>query len=127
MLLQRLQSAGLTCVGIPQRFTDLTDPMNQVEILLKGKAPEGPEEAMLVQGRMTHEANPVASWCFGNTSIAKNGSGLIKYVKETKGKSVIKTKRIDLTAAWICAVARARFYKGSIDLSAAILDPDWSM
>jgi phage terminase large subunit-like protein len=76
---------------------------------------------------MTHENNPVARWCFGNTSIAKNGQGFIKFVKEHKGKSVVRTKRIDLTAAWINAMARARFYKGNVDLSAVILDKDWGM
>jgi phage terminase large subunit-like protein len=39
-----------------------------------------------------------------------NGNSQKKYVKEHKGKKVIRTKRIDLTAAWVCAMARARFY-----------------
>jgi phage terminase large subunit-like protein len=76
---------------------------------------------------MTHENNKVARWCFGNTSIAKNGQGFIKYVKEHKGKSVVRTKRIDTTAAWITAMARARYYASAIDLSAMILDPNWGM
>jgi phage terminase large subunit-like protein len=127
MLLQRLAQAGLTTVGVPQLFKDLTDPMNQVEVLLKGKAPEEGESLALLRGRMTHEANPVARWAFGNTSIAKNGSGLIKYVKEHKGKAVIRTKRIDPVAAWVSGMARARFYKSDLDLSAAILSEDWGM
>ncbi len=142
MLLQELEQAGIACVDVPQTFMSLTDPLNQTEILLKGKpaveldAPADPnapaEEIKLVSGslltgRMTHENNPVARWCFGNTSIAKNGQGFIKFVKEHKGKSVVRTKRIDLTAAWINAMARARFYKGSIDLSAKILSDDWGM
>jgi phage terminase large subunit-like protein len=101
--------------------------MNQVEVLLKGKAPEEGESLALLRGRMTHEANPVARWAFGNTSIAKNGSGLIKYVKEHKGKAVIRTKRIDPVAAWVSGMARARFYKSDLDLSAAILSEDWGM
>lgn len=149
MLLQRLEKAGITCVDVPQTFMSLTDPLNQTEVLLKGKKAimleeepgeqpgaetEGQpgEEVKLVQGemltgRMTHEDSPVARWCFGNTSIAKNGQGFIKFVKEHKGKSVDRTKRIDLTAAWINAMARARFYTGNLDLSAAILDDDWGM
>jgi len=114
MLLQRLQKAGMNVVTVPQTFVNLTDPMNQTEVLLKEK-------------KLTHEANPVARWAFGNTSIAKNGSGLIKFVKETRGRSVVRTKRIDPTAAWITAMARARFYNGTIDLSAQILDPEWGM
>ena len=98
MLTQELEKERLTCVDIPQHYSDLTDPMQMIEVLL-GK------------GQMTHEASPVARWCFGNTSISKNGNGQIKYVKEHKGKSLDRTKRIDLTAAWVIAMARAKFYK----------------
>lgn len=145
MLLQRLEKANLVCVDVPQTYASLTDPMNQIEILLKGQTgweePE-PEEtpegeatdiipsvptAHLLKGRMTHEENPAARWCFGNTSIAKNGQGYIKFVKEHKGKSVDRTKRIDLTAAWVNAMARARYYKGSVNISAEILNDDWGM
>ncbi len=142
MLLQRLEKAGITCVDIPQTFASLTDPMNQLEILLKGKKPIEPEpgedeekpekEIKMITGkpltgRLTHENNPVARWCFGNTSVAKNGQGYIKFVKEHKGQSVSRTKRIDLTAALVDAMARARFYTGSVDLSAEILSPEWGM
>lgn len=96
MLVQELQQAGLNVVTVPQTFVNLTDPMNQTEILLKEK-------------KLTHTSSPLARWCFGNTSIAKNGAGLIKYVKETKGQSVVRTKRIDLVSAWITAMCRARF------------------
>jgi len=114
MLLQELTQAGLNVVTVPQTFVNLTDPMNQAEVLLKEK-------------KLSHENNPVARWAFGNTSIATNGGGLIKYVKEHKGKSVVRTKRIDPISAWITAMCRARFYKGSLNLSAAIMDPDWSL
>lgn len=130
MLLQVLQKEGLVCVDVPQTFQQLTDPLNQTEILLKGK-PLGPEDkavnGVLLTGQMTHENSPVARWCFGNTSIAKNGQGFIKYVKEHRGRSVVRTKRIDTTAAWITAMARARFYQGSMDISAKILNGDWGM
>jgi len=68
-------------------------------------------ETMLKSGDMSHEVNPCAAWCFGNTSIAKNGQGYIKFVKQTKGAGVIRTKRIDLTAAWVIAMARAKTYE----------------
>lgn len=112
MLLQRLEAAGLACVDVPQTYMSMTDPLNLTEVLLK-------------EGKFTHEANPVARWCFSNASIAKNGNGQIKLVKEHKGKSVVRTKRIDLVAAWADAMARARFYKGSVDLSAQIMSDDW--
>ena len=114
MLVQELEQEGMTCVDVPQTFVSLTGPMNLVETLLK-------------TGKMTHENNQVARWCFGNTSIAKNGNEQIKFVKEHKGKSVVRTKRIDTTAAWIDAMARAQFYKGNIDLSAQILSDEWGM
>jgi phage terminase large subunit-like protein len=130
MLLQVLEQEGLLCVDIPQTFVSLTDPLNQTEILLKGKPPTEDMKALsgnLLTGRMTHENNLVARWCFGNTSIAMNGQGFKKYVKEHKGKSVVRTKRIDTTAAWITGMARARLYKGTVDLSAKIMDPNWGM
>jgi len=114
MLLHELMKAKLNVVTVPQTFVNLTDPMNQTETLLKN-------------GRMTHTSSPVARWCFGNTAIAKNGSGLIKYVKESKGKSVVRTKRIDLTAAWITGMCRARMYTGKVDMNAQILNGDWGM
>ncbi len=114
MLVQRLEQAGLTCVDIPQTFMSLTNPLNETERLLREK-------------KISHENNPAARWTFGNASIAKNGNGQIKLVKEHKGKSVVRTKRIDPVAAWIDAMARAVFYTGKIDLSAQILSPDWGM
>lgn len=100
MLLQRLQAAGLTCVAVPQTFAVLTDPMNQLEVLLK-------------ETKLSHEPSPVARWCFGNLAIAQNGQGFIKYVKESKGKTVLRTKRIDLMAALIIALARAKAFATS--------------
>lgn len=114
MLIQRLEQKGIVCADIPQNYATLTGPMNQIEMLLK-------------QHKLTHEPHPVAKWCFGNTAIAKNGNGQIKYVKEHRGKSVVRTKRIDLTAAWVIAQARAQFYQGTVDLSAAILSEEWGM
>lgn len=100
MLWQRLEQDRLTCVDIPQQYQVLTDPMNQIELFLRNK-------------QLTHENHPVARWCFGNTSIVKNGNAQIKYVKERKGKNLDRSKRIDLTVAWVCAMARARFYATS--------------
>lgn len=97
MLWQRLEQDNLICVDIPQQYSVLTDPLNLIETLLKKK-------------QLTHEPNPVARWCFGNSSIAKNGNAQIKLVKERKGKNLDRTKRIDLTIAWVCAMARAKFY-----------------
>jgi len=112
MLLQRLDQDGMTIVDVPQTYMSLTDPMNTIEVQLRN-------------GVVSHEPHPVARWCFGNTSIAKNGNAQIKYVKERKGKSYDRTKRIDLTTAWVCAMARARFH--GIDNLSAIMSDDWGM
>lgn len=96
-LLQRIEAAGVKYADIPQRVSELTDPMNYVEMLLR-------------DGQVEHDGNPLVRWAFGNTSIFQNGSGQKKYVKETRGKSVAQTKRIDPIAALICGIARAKFH-----------------
>lgn len=114
MLIQELEKENLTCVDIPQTFLSMTNPLNETERLLREK-------------KLTHEASTIARWCFGNASIAKNGNGQIKLVKEHKGKSVVRTRRIDLVSAWADAMARAVNYKGSVDISAQVLNDDWGM
>lgn len=112
MLWQRLEKDNLTCVDIPQHYSTLTDPINEVEVLLKGKRKVRDEEGNVIElPKLTHEAHPVARWCFGNSSIIKNGNAQKKLVKEHKGRGLDRTKRIDLTIAWVCAMARAKFYK----------------
>jgi len=113
MLIQRLQQEYMiNVVEGRQTYQDLTDPMNYLELLLRS-------------GRIKHEPNPVARWCFGNTSISKNGNAQIKYVKERKGRNLDRTKRIDLTVAWVLSMQRARFYQtNNLD---AILSDDWGM
>ena len=111
MLWQRLEQDHLTCVDIPQQYTTLTDPIDQTEVLLKSRNKIDLEDGTILEEPvLTHEAHPVARWCFGNTSIVKNGNAQKKFVKQHRGKSLDRTKRIDLTIAWVCAMARARFY-----------------
>ncbi len=114
MLLQELEKEHITCVDVPQTFAVMTAPINLIETLLK-------------KGELTHENNPVARWTFGNASIAKNGNEQIKFVKEHKGRSVVRTKRIDPIVALANAMARAQYYNGKVDLSAVILSDDWGM
>jgi phage terminase large subunit-like protein len=114
-LWQHMEKEKLTCVDIPQHYATLTDPINEVEVLLKKKRKIIDEEGNMVEElpALTHEAHPVARWCFGNASIIKNGNDQKKLVKEHKGKGLDRTKRIDLTIAWVCAMARAKFYKST--------------
>jgi phage terminase large subunit-like protein len=97
MLLQRLMAAGLECADIQQSYNVLTDPMNIVETLLRER-------------KATHDGNPLVRWAFGNTSIHKNGNAQIKYVKEHRGHSIVRSKRIDPIAALVCGMARAKLY-----------------
>jgi phage terminase large subunit-like protein len=145
MLLQRLEQADLLCVDVPQTFKTMTAPMNLIEVLLKKAAKQQIDDLEklksqiaqalglpglndnLLLGGLTHENNLVARWCFGNASIAKNGNEEIKLVKEHKGRSVDRTKRIDLITSLVNAMARAQFYQPKVDLSAAILSDDWGM
>lgn len=114
MLIQRLEQAGMTVVDVPQTYMGLNDAMDTIQVKLES-------------GEMTHESNLTARWCFGNTSVAVNGSALKKYVKQTRGKGTIRTKRIDTTAAWVIAMARARFHKPTVDLSAKFKSADYGM
>jgi phage terminase large subunit-like protein len=98
MLLQRLTQTGIACVDVPQRVAELTDPMNEIEIQLRSK-------------KVTHENNPLVRWAFGNTSIFVNGNHQKKYVKQHHGKTELRAKRIDPIAAWVCGMARAKFYE----------------
>jgi phage terminase large subunit-like protein len=98
MLLQRMDQAGHPFEDIPQSYSELTDPMNQIEIFLR-------------KGIMSHEKHPVARWCFGNTSVSTNGNQQKKYVKERHGRNLVRTKRIDITAAWVISMARAKFHE----------------
>jgi phage terminase large subunit-like protein len=84
-------------------------------------------ETLMRSGQLTHEHNPLLRWTFGNASIATNGSGLKKLVKETKGKSVIRTKRIDPVMALVLAMCRARFYNQADNLEERILSEGWGM
>jgi len=104
-LLQRLEEQGVKGVPVPQNYATLTEPMSLMEVLLK-------------KGEMEHEDHPVARWCFGNASIHTNGNGQYKYVKESRGGTTIRTKRIDIVAAWVHGMARAKFY----DSAASVYD-----
>ena len=114
MLWQRLEADHLTCVDIPQQYATLTDSINQVEVLLKERNKfELDDGTIIEEPALTHESHPVARWCFGNTSVVKNGNAQIKFVKQHKGRGLDRTKRIDLSIAWVCAMVRARFYESS--------------
>lgn len=114
MLMQALQKELLTIAPVKQTFEHMTDPINTFETLFRS-------------GEISHERNDLARWTFGNASIAMNGSELKKLVKETRGRGVTRTKRIDPMVAMVLAMQRARFYEGSVDVNQQILAEGWGM
>jgi phage terminase large subunit-like protein len=100
MLMQRLAKKDLVIVDIPQTFLNMTTPIDALEKLFR-------------DGEISHLNDLVARWTFGNASIAKNGNGNMKFVKEHKGKSVVRTKRIDPIVALANAMSRALNYSNS--------------
>ncbi len=114
MLMQAQMDAGINVVQQPSTFAIMTDPINEVERLMRN-------------GELTHDKDPLLQWCFGNASIASNGSGLRKLVKETRGKQVIRTKRIDPVMALVLAMARARFFVSQKDINEQIKAEGWGM
>lgn len=128
MLIQHLQKERPVdwVVETPQTYGQMTAPINNVEVLLRKRRAVVDETGLESQAPMlTHEAHPVARWAFGNASIAMNGNEQKKLVKERRGKSLLRTKRIDPIIALVNAMARVQSYN-PVDIS-AIMSDDWGM
>ncbi|HHY28446.1 MAG TPA: terminase large subunit [Desulfitobacterium dehalogenans] len=92
MLTQRLMKTGVDVVEIPQLMKHMSPAMKTIEYLMK-------------KGKMTHESNPVARWCWGNVVVATDGNENIKPMKN------LSRERIDLTVALINAMATAMLFE----------------
>lgn len=92
MLTQRLMREGVEAVEIAQNMAQMSPAMKTLERFMKSRM-------------FTHEANPVARWCWGNVVVAVDGN---ENIKPMKNKSV---DRIDLTVALINAMATAMLYE----------------
>lgn len=93
MLTQQLEKTGMQIIDVTQNMANMSPGMKELEILLK-------------TGKMTHEDNKLARWCFGNVNIAVDGN---ENIKPMKNKS---RDRIDVIVALINAMAIAvRFEK----------------
>ncbi|RJE88618.1 terminase large subunit [Paenibacillus sp. 1011MAR3C5] len=97
MLTQRLMREGVNAIEIAQNMAQMSPAMKTIERLMKS-------------GHMTHEVNPVARWCWGNTIVAVDGN---ENIKPMKNRSI---ERIDLTVALINAMATAMIYE-NVDVS----------
>lgn len=82
----RLEEAGIQVIAIPQSMTGMSPAMKELEQLIR-------------KHEMLHVHNTCARWCFGNVRCAVDGN---ENIKPMKNRSI---GRIDITVAWIIAVA----------------------
>lgn len=82
----RLMERGITVVEIPQDMRNMSPAMKELERMLRAH-------------EMLHEHNTAARFCFGNVRCAVDGN---ENIKPMKNRSI---GRIDMTVAWIIAVA----------------------
>lgn len=92
-LTQRLMAAGLEVIEIPQDMRHLSPAMKEMERLIRAH-------------EMRHVHNTCARWNFGNVRCAVDGN---ENMKPMKNRSV---GRIDITVAWIIAMAVAQVKRG---------------
>lgn len=108
-LTQRLTERGLNVVEIPQTMPSLSPAMKELERLIRSH-------------QMLHVHNTCARWCFGNVRCAVDGN---ENIKPMKNRSI---GRIDITVAWIIAMAVALVAANQKpDLAAAMDRPEFSL
>ncbi|AXF20535.1 terminase [Burkholderia pyrrocinia] len=89
-LSHQLADEGLTPVTIVQNYTNMSDPMKELE-------------AAITSGRFHHDGNPIMTWCISNV-IGKNLPGNDDVVRPIKQGN---DNKIDGAVALIMAVGRA--------------------
>lgn len=108
-LTPRLMERGVNVVEIPQDMRNLSPAMKEAERLIRAH-------------QMLHEHNTAARWCFGNVRCAVDGNENIKPMKNRS------TGRIDMTVAWIIAMAVALLAAARPpDLAQALRRPGFSL
>jgi phage terminase large subunit-like protein len=101
-LTQRLMALGLEVVEIPQTMMGMSPAMKELERLIRAH-------------QMLHVHNTAGRWCFGNVRCAVDGN---ENQKPMKNRSI---GRIDITVAWIIAMATAMIKENAKDkLNAAL-------
>ena len=108
-LTQRLMERGLEVIEIPQTMLSMSPAMKELERLLRAR-------------EMRHVHNTCARWCFGNVRCAVDGN---ENMKPMKNRSI---GRIDITVAWIIAMAVAlvKMPTGP-DINEHVLSEDWGI
>jgi phage terminase large subunit-like protein len=89
-LSHELDDEGLTPVTITQNYTNMSDPMKELE-------------AAIMSGRFHHDGNPIMTWCIGNV-VAKYLPGNDDVMRPTKQGN---DNKIDGAVALIMAIGRA--------------------
>lgn len=89
-LSHQMDDEGLNPVIIQQNFTNMSDPMKEIE-------------AAIMSGRFHHDGNPIMTWCMSNV-VAKYLTGNDDVVRPTKQEA---DNKIDGAVANIMAVGRA--------------------
>ncbi len=107
-LTPQLQDAGVRVISISQTMVGMSPAMKEIERLLRGR-------------EMLHVHNTCARWCFGNVRCAVDGN---ENTKPMKDRSV---GRIDITVAWVIAVAAWLAYRAQHPFDTSKLEEDWSL
>ena len=107
-LTPQLQDAGVRVISISQTMVGMSPAMKEIERLLRGR-------------EMLHVHNTCARWCFGNVRCAVDGN---ENTKPMKDRSV---GRIDITVAWVIAVAAWLAYRSQHPFDTSKLEEDWSL
>ncbi|MDX7986691.1 terminase large subunit [Xenorhabdus sp. 12] len=104
-LSHELADEGINPIIITQNFTNMSDPMKELE-------------AAIQSGRFHHDGHPILSWCMGNV-VGKTMGGNDDIVRPVKEQ---KDSKIDGAVALIMAMGRAILHEEPDFLSH--LDPD---
>ena len=108
-LSQRLMQGGIEVLEISQAMLGMSPATKKLEVLIRAH-------------QMLHEHNTCARWNFGNVRCAVDGN---ENMKPMKNRS---TGRIDITVAWIIAMATAMVKEtAKPDLAAAMERPGFSL
>lgn len=104
-LSHQLDDEGLTPIIVTQNYTNLSDPMKELE-------------AAIVSGRFHHDGNPLLTWCIGNV-VAKYLPGNDDVMRPIKEHA---DSKIDGAIALIMAIGRAMSDNGGEYIGGGFVD-----
>lgn len=98
----------IACIDIPQGMLHMSPPTKDLERLIRSR-------------KMLHVHNTCARWCFGNARC---------YVDANENMKLMKNRsmgRIDITVAWVIALATATIMAAQETFDKTTLGEDWSL